>query len=142
MELVSQRLKKAEEEKSLANQKLRSSELKNQKLHKIILESGSATSGPNDEQIQKSFSTLRHKIWHLVNSHLLSNKYTGNGDAIYWNLSSEAKVFWLMSLISRTLHLNYFESPARHFGFDEPSNNMFADVYQTLSENTAGRTNL
>jgi len=131
------KLQDAERERDLANQKLRETEFKANQLHKLILKSGLGSSGPTDEEIQKRFSALRHDIFQFVKRYC-TNPNVRPKDSAYSGLSSEAKDFWAMGLISRGLHAMFFKEGNVMFGLDRGGNDWLNHFYLHMSKSQSG----
>jgi hypothetical protein len=135
-----QAIREAQQERDLVLEKLSTSEQKVKKLHKLILESGLSSTGPTDEEIQRRFSGLRHSLFQFVKRHC-TNYHARVKDDRYDALNTEAKDFWVMSTISRSLYLSFFREGAVIYGFDHVTDENLRKFYDSVSTTTTGNDN-
>jgi len=129
------------QERDVQAQKARSAEGKMMQLHQLILESGLGSSGPTDEEVQRNFSNLRHSIFQFVKRYC-TNHAAKPSDPTYDNLTTEAKDFWAMSVISRALYLHFFKEGRIMFGFASDVNEYFRTSYDYFSKAPSGKKDL
>jgi len=130
-----------QQERDAQAQKARSTEGKVMQLHQLILESGLGSSGPTDEEVQRSFSNLRHSIFQFVKRYC-TNHEAKTRDTTYDLLSTEAKDFWAMNVISRSLYLQFFKEGKIMFGFANDVNEHFRHWYSDFSKAPSGKNDL
>ena len=98
----------------------------------MIIDSGLGPSGPDDEQIQKSFQNLRWDILQFVKRYCTNHSASIN-DKGYTRLDDGGKDFWIMAVIANTLHKNCFDDEKTYFGFNEETDTTLTLFYNLLN---------
>ena len=119
--------------------KIRNIELKNKKLHSMIIDTGSNQVNPDDSEIVTAFGNLDHHILQVVmkyyNNH--APKLSGLDDA-YWRLSPENKTLHVRGFIAHLLWCNLFAPGRLPWGFPKEHNDLFSKLEHSMIESKKG----
>lgn len=133
LEKATQQLKlellQKERELGQRDRKIREMELKNKKLHSIILDTGSKEVELDDEEISKAFGNLDHRILQLVKKSYCNHAAKpSKHEQIYPSLSAENKDLFVRALIADILWNRLFAPGYLPWGFREKKDAYFANL--------------
>ncbi|KAI9708889.1 MAG: hypothetical protein M1812_007852 [Candelaria pacifica] len=137
------RLGQVESEKNEAIQKLKESEQKVRRLHKIIVESGVGDKGPTEDEIIGKFRELNQAIMHISHKYystveiptidintIGSRSWRAFYGIIVGPISNVNKTLWFRSMVANVIHRYLFHSGNPIFGFG--SGNSHEDIEECM----------
>ncbi len=130
LEAQNRSLTHADEERSKAVQKVKELELKNKKLHQIILENGGGVVGPPEEEVLAKFRELNQIINRMIHKYYsgatgcrINTAKEPQPSKAFWDMMSKdlvgaKKTLWFRALVANLIYEQLFHPDYPIFGLD------------------------